>query len=517
MFIEYLDRGVRHNPDGRCIVRGDGSGALTHQEFSTLTHRVALGVQRQGFGPGSKVAIFGPNSPTAYAGVVGIMRSGAAWVALNSRSEISELTALMNLLGCEFLLFDEEFRNRAEQLIDGTSTLRGAIAYRDGTLGSEFEAWLGPVGEMAPRLAFKPDAPVMYVGTGGTTGTPKAVPVSNRQYLLMCLGFETHAPEPSPSTYLMATPMTHAAGATGFPTLAGGGTIIVHDGATPSEVLASIERHQVTRTFLPPTAIYALLAAPELGNHDYSSLRHFIYGAAPMSIDKLEQALDAFGPVMAQLFGQTEAPMICTFLTPQEHSDALADPRKRQILASCGRATAVVSVEIMDGAGRILGPDERGEIVIRGDLVMDGYYRNPEATLDAQRPGGWHGTGDIGYRDRDGYFYIVDRKRDMIITGGFNVFPSEVERVIWSHDAVLDCAVIGVPDEKWGEAVTAVVELKEDRFVDPDELIALCKRTLGSVQAPKAVHFQELPRSTNGKVLKRTLRDTYWAGRERLV
>lgn len=517
MFIDYLDRGVRHNPDGLAIINADGSGALTHSAFSAATHRVALGLQAHGLGPQSKIAIFGPNSPTAFACVVGILRSGAAWVALNPRSELPELAGLLELLGCDCLLFDEQFRDRAERLVYAVPGLSGSMPYRSNESSQELDTWLGPAGVEAPRLALSPEHPVLYVGTGGTTGASKAVVVNGRQYLMMCLGFEVHAAEPSPSVYLMATPMTHAAGAMAFPTLAHGGTIIVHDGVTPSEIFASIERHGVTRTFLPPTAIYALLAAPELGHHDYSSLRHFVYGAAPMSTDKLEQAMEAFGPVMAQLFGQTEAPMICTFLSPQEHADALSDPSKRRRLASCGRATAIAAVEIMDAAGRLLGPGERGEIVIRGDLVMEGYYGNPEATRAVLRGNGWLGTGDVGYRDEDGYFYIVDRKRDMIITGGFNVFPSEVERVIWSHDAVLDCAVIGVPDDKWGEAVTAIVELKEDRELDPDELIALCKRTLGSVQAPKAVHFQALPRSTNGKVLKRVLRDTYWAGRERLV
>jgi acyl-CoA synthetase (AMP-forming)/AMP-acid ligase II len=174
-------------------------------------------------------------------------------------------------------------------------------------------------------------------------------------------------------------------------------------------------------------------------------------------------------------------------------------------------------VEIMDERGALLGPGERGEIVVRGDLVMDGYYRNAEASAEARRPGGWHGTGDIGFRDRDGFVYIVDRKRDMIVSGGFNVYPSDVERVLWSHPSVLDCAVIGVPDDKWGEAVTAVVELKDGHDVSEEEIIALCKAALGSVQAPKAVLFRSLPRSTNGKVLKRVLRDEFWAGRARMV
>jgi acyl-CoA synthetase (AMP-forming)/AMP-acid ligase II len=315
----------------------------------------------------------------------------------------------------------------------------------------------------------------------------------------------------------MATPMTHAAGTLGFPTIAEGGTIVVHDGVKAATVLSSIEQDRVTRLFLPPTAIYSLLADPGVREHDYSSLRHFLYAAAPMSTDKLVEAMDVFGPVMAQCFGQAEAPMLATYLSPAEHVEALADPAKRARLASCGRPSMIAAVAIMDDDGNLLDDGEHGEIVVRGDLVMSAYYENPEASAEVRRPGGWHATGDIGYRDADGFYFIVDRKRDMIISGGFNVFPSEVERVIWSHPDVLDCAVIGVPDEKWGEAVTAVVELKDGAGVTEVELIALCKGELGSVKSPKAVHFRELPRSTAGKVLKRSLRDEYWAGRDRRV
>jgi acyl-CoA synthetase (AMP-forming)/AMP-acid ligase II len=517
MFIDYLDRGVRHNPDGVAIMRADGSGALTHRELSQLTHRVALGLREQGLGRAGKVAVYGPNSPTAFACAVGVIRAGAGWVALNPRAEIAELMRLMERAECDYLLFDEAYRERAEMLVEQSTTLRGAVAYADGEPSAELQRWLGVRGAEAPRLPYLPEDPVMYVATGGTTGAPKIVTITNRQYVTMCVAFDVHLHEPAPSVYLLATPMTHAGGSAAHPTIASGGTIVVHERVVPEELLGSIERHRVTRLFLPPTAIYSLLATPGVRERDYSSLRHFLYLAAPMSVEKLVEAMDVFGPVMTQTFGQTEAPMICTAFSAQEHVEALADPAKRGRLGSCGRAAVGTAVEVMDDDGRLLGPGERGEIVVRGDLVMRCYHDGGDMGEEVLRPGGWLGTGDVGYRDKDGFLYIVDRKRDMIISGGFNVFPSEIERVIWSHEAVLDCAVIGVPDDKWGEAVTAVVELKDGCSVDGDELIALCKQVLGSVQAPKAVRFSELPRSSNGKVLKRVLRDEYWAGRERLV
>jgi acyl-CoA synthetase (AMP-forming)/AMP-acid ligase II len=267
---------------------------------------------------------------------------------------------------------------------------------------------------------------------------------------------------------------------------------------------------------MPPTLIYILLAHPDIGKYDYSSLRNLVYASAPMSVDKLVEAVEVFGPVLTQTYGQAEAAMICTFFSPRDHAEAL-EGNKRHRLASCGKATPLMRVEVMDDDGRLLPRGERGEIVVRGGLVMKGYYKNPQATAEVSTFG-WHHTGDIGVIDEDGFVYIVDRKKDMIISGGFNVFPSEVEQVLWSHPAVQDCAVIGVPDEKWGEAVKAVVELKPDAKAEAAELIALAREKLGGVKAPKSVDFvATLPRSPVGKVLKKDLRATYWAGRERKI
>jgi len=517
MFVEYLDRGFGIDPEATCMVRADGSLGLSHRELSDLTHRVAVGLHERGLANGGKVAVFAPNGPLGYAAVIGVIRAGAGWVALNPKSEENELTALLALLDCDYLIYSAAYRERAQALLERTPGIQGSAMFGDDELGAEFESWLGEPGARAPALAHDPERKLMFLGSSGTTGLPKAITVCDRQFCTMALGFNAHMKEEARPTYLMATPMTHAAGTVGFPTIGEGGTIVVHDGVVPAMVLDSIERDRVTRLFLPPTAIYGLLADPAVRERDYSSLRHFLYAAAPMSADKLVEAMEVFGPVMAQCFGQSEAPMLATYMSPAEHLEAHEDPAKRGRLASCGRASMIAAVAIMDDDGNLLGDGERGEIALRGDLVMKEYYENPEATAEVRRPGGWHGTGDIGYRDADGFFYIVDRKRDMIISGGFNVFPSEVERVIWAHGDVLDCAVIGVPDEKWGEAVTAVVERKPGAEVGEAELIALCKAELGSVKAPKSVHFRELPRSTQGKVLKRALRDEFWAGQERKV
>jgi acyl-CoA synthetase (AMP-forming)/AMP-acid ligase II len=516
MFTDYLDRGLRIRPDAVCVTDPSGARRLTHREMAALSHRIAAALQADGVGPGDRVAIYSHNDVMALVCVVGILRAGATWVALNPRSEVDELGELLSLVACDYLIHHADHRERALELFERAPSLTGRVAF-GGDAEEAFERWLAPPGTRAPTPAAAAGAPAMIMGTGGTTGRPKAVPISHRQYLTMSLAFNAHMPEPAPPVYLLATPMTHAAGVSAWPVLAEGGTVVIHDGVRADRIFESIERHRVSRLFLPPTAIYALLSHTDARAVDYRSLKHFIYAAAPMSSDKLVEAMDVFGPVMTQTFGQAEAPMICTVMTPAEHAEALRDPCGRERLTSCGRPSLVTAVEIMGADGELLPAGAAGEIVVRGDLVMDGYLGDPDATAEARRPGGWHGTGDIGHRDEEGFVYIVDRKRDMIITGGFNVYPSAVERVLWSHPAVLDCAVIGLPDDRWGESVTAVIELKDGEHATEEEFIALCKERLGSVQAPKAVLFRPLPRSTNGKVLKRVLRDEYWTGRERLV
>jgi acyl-CoA synthetase (AMP-forming)/AMP-acid ligase II len=509
--VEFFDRGVQLNPHGTAFVLPDGSGAVTYVDVEALSHRVAAALEQGGVAPGSPVGVLSGNTTTVFAWVLGILRAGCAWVALNARAAPDELADLLDLVGATTLLHAPELRETAAK-VGAAAALDRVVEMAEGETGG----WLAPPGARVPLPALDGEAMAAFVGTGGTTGRSKAVRVPHRAFETMILAFLAHLPEEDPVN-LVAAPMTHAAGATVFPVLAVGGTNVVHDGVVPAEMLASIERNRVTRLFLPPTAVYALLADPDVRARDTSSLRYFLYGAAPMSVEKLQQALDVFGPVMAQCYGQAEVPMLCTLLSPQEHGAAVADPGLRHRLASCGRPTVVANVAIMDGDGNLVPRGERGEIVVRSSLLMDGYHDRPTQTAEARRPGGWHGTGDVGYVDEDGYVYIVDRTRDLIISGGFNVFPGEVEQVIWGHPAVNDCAVIGVPDEKWGERVTAVVEVKPGAEVGEAELIALCKERLGSVKAPKAVVFRGLPRSPVGKVLKRQLRDEHWAGRDRKV
>jgi acyl-CoA synthetase (AMP-forming)/AMP-acid ligase II len=508
--IEIFDHGVMLAGDGPFMVTPEGEVSLTYNEAYELSHRIAASLAELGVGQETKVGVFSPNDAVAFCCALGLLRLNASWVPLNTRATHDDLTHTLELSDCEVVFFHPSLEERARALADAVPSLRELVPI------AELDNWMAPPGTRVPQPADAPEAVAVLAGSGGTTGKSKGVLLSHRAIETMNLIWVAHMPEDEPPVNLLAAPMTHAAGITCFPVFAVGGVTVVHEGVNPEEMLTSIERNKVTRMFLPPTAIYSLLDHPTVRERDYSSLRYFIYAAAPMSTEKLKEAMEVFGPVMTQTFGQSEAPMICTYFGPEDHKRCLDDPALEQRLASCGRPALGVGLEVMDDDGNILPPGERGEIVVRGSLLMNGYYKNQEETEAASR-NGWHCTSDIGYKDEDGFVYIVDRKRDMIITGGFNVYPGEIEQVVWGHPAVNDCAVIGLPDDKWGESVTAVVEPKSGEEIDPDELIKFCRERLSAVKTPKTVIVRELPRSPVGKVLKKDLRQEYWAGHERAV
>lgn len=507
--IDYIDRGITLARERDCLVSAHGSVRLTYAEVEDLSHRIAARLREDGFGPGSRVGVYSPNDPIGFVVILGVLRAGATWIAMNARSSTQDLSELLAVLECDLLILHRSLAGEGAEI---SADLAHNLIYLD-----ELDTWMAAPGTRVEPAPLAPDAVAMLLGTGGTTGKPKGVPITNLQLHLMSLALNAHLPEPDPPVYIMAAPMTHAAGPAALSVLAMRGTIVVHNGFAAGDILDSIEKHRVTRILLPPTALYTLLAHPDVRERDYSSLRYVLLAAAPVAAERLAEAVEVFGPVLAQVYGQAEAPLVCTVLGPEEIAEAASDPALRHRLESCGRPSVVAAVEIMDERGNLCGTGERGEIVIRSSLVMRGYHNNPEATAEARRPGGWHGTGDIGYRDEHGYIYIVDRKKDMIISGGFNVFPSEIEQVIHTFPEVSDCAVIGIPDKKWGEAVTAVVEPKPGREIDTTAILTTCRARLGAVKTPKSVIVRELPRSPVGKVLKRALRDEHWAGHNRVV
>ncbi|MBI1198676.1 MAG: AMP-binding protein [Phenylobacterium sp.] len=513
-FIDFFDRGAARYPDRLCLV--DGGIQRTYREVEKTSHVVALALQAAGFEPGMKAGIYSRNSARLLECLLGVFRAAVAWVPLNARSTSAELMHVINLAECDVLFYDDKFVDTVAELRKACPNVKRFVSLSDD--GPEgFHTFIAGHEGLAPDVPEDDERLTAVYSTGGTTGLPKGIAWRARVFEVMTANFFTALPCDFAPVHLAVAPLTHAAGGLALMLFAEGATQIILPQADPLEIMRSIEKHRVTHLFLPPTVIYMMLSHPQVREFDYSSMKYFVYTAAPMSADKLRQALDIFGPVMAQFFGQTEAPLACTVLTPKDHLRAVSPGGNEDLLKSCGRSTLFTRVEIMDSDGKILANHERGEIVVKSNLVMPGYYKDPAATA-AVSEFGWHHTGDIAYRDDEGYFYIVDRKKDMIISGGFNVFPSEIERVLWAHPAVQDCAVIGVPDPKWGEAVKAVIELKPGASATEEELIRLCKAELGSVKAPKTIEFWPvLPRSPVGKVKKADIRSKYWVGEDRLV
>jgi fatty-acyl-CoA synthase len=315
---------------------------------------------------------------------------------------------------------------------------------------------------------------------------------------------------------LNTAPLSHAAGVMAFVMCALGATHVIMPKFDALEVLHNIERHRATHLYLPPTALYNLLAHAEVRNFDYSSLRVFLLAGSPVAPDKLKKAVEVFGPCVCQSYGQTEAPMLLTFLDSKTLAAAAAGVHPER-LASCGKPTSAVRLAIMGEGGSILPERECGEIVARGSLICGGYYQMPEATAEI-RTHGWHHTGDIGYMDEEGYVYIVDRKKDMIISGGFNVYCTEVEAAIMAMPEVHECAVIGVPHDTWGEAVKAFVVPRSDATLSETAVISHCKQRLGGVKTPKFVEFcSEIPKTAAAKIDRKKLRAPYWQHAERQV
>ena len=515
--IDFFDQGWQINPKGTAYVLGDRS--FSFDEIGRLSCQIAHALLVEGMKRETTIAVWSLNDPIAWACVLGLWRAGCAWVPLNPRSAIDENAHILEAFDCEVLFFQKGFRDQVEAIRPRLGKLTTLVCLEESAGGFPSLAdYVRDKPSDRPAIDYSMDDVVAVAPTGGTTGAPKGVMNTNRvfQTFFAQLSIATSYRRNEPVINLVAAPMTHSAGMLTLPCSARGGTVVILTRPDPAFLLEAIERHHVTELFLPPTVIYALLSTPGVETRDFSSIRYFLYGAAPMSVEKLKQAIEVFGPVMMQAYGQMEAFIGISSLAPEDHSvggDIAPDFR----LSSCGRPFALTNVTIMNDQNAPVPVGQAGEICVRGDIVMKGYYKAPDKTAETII-NGWLHTGDIGFVDDQGFLHITDRKKDMIITGGFNVYPSEVEQVIWGHPAVQDCAVIGVPDDKWGEAVKAVVELKPGLSADAGELIALCRDRLGGVKTPKTVDFMaSLPRSPNGKVLKKDIREIYWQELDRRI
>jgi acyl-CoA synthetase (AMP-forming)/AMP-acid ligase II len=516
--IDYFDKGVAADPARKLIVSDDGT--YSYAEAADHSWRVAQALHAHGLQVGDGVGVLAPNVAEALLAMLGLWRAGGAWVPLNLRNTLDATLDFMNETACRFLFLHSRLAEDVDAIRAQVPTLERVVALDAPFAGADsMDAFLAAGADPLPDWGDpfgRPEAVCAMWPTGGTTGRSKAVVFTNQVWATLVELATRIWVDGARSVNLMVAPITHGAGLMAAIYASVGTTVVIRPGFDAEDVLDCIEREGVTHMFLPPTAYYALLEAQQSRPRDVSSLRMLLLAASPVSPERFGLGVTVFGPCVAQCWGQAEAPFVLTYLSPSEVASAVRDGREH-VLASCGRATFSAQVAVMDDDGRLLGPAERGELVARGRLVTPGYLNRPDATAEV-RGGGWHHTGDVGYVDEDGYVYIVDRKKDMIITGGFNVYPAEVEAAIMAMDGVQECAVIGVPDDVWGEAVTAVVVLANGNSLNGDTIIEASKRALGSVKAPKHVYLADsLPRTPVGKIDKRAIRAEFWEGLGRAV
>ena len=522
-WIDYFDRGWEISPHGPCLIDDDADGqakTYSYTEVRDLTLRISGGLIDSGFKRGRHGAVLSFNHPLSVSTTLAIMRAGLVWVPLNPRNGLADNAALLESFDCDILFFHSDFADALELFRKSAPSIERFVCL-DADLGDDsLEAFIANQDALERPFDYDPLDTVMMGGTGGTTGKPKGVMQTHRGTNLQTLLMMATMPFTKRPVYLAVAPLTHAAGYVTYPIFAQGGTVVLQRAPNIGRFLRAIPKYSVSCTFLPPTVIYSVLSDPGVRDVDFSSLEYFAYGASPMSASRLREAIEVLGPIFIQWFGQTETLFPLTWLPREDHfvdrklgGEIVSDDKLR----TCGRAAPGVKMAVMSQEGTLLPDGEVGELVCRTEMVMKGYYKNPEATAEAKAHG-WFHTGDLGFRDPDGYYYVVDRAKDMIITGGFNVYSTEVESAVLTHPAVQECAVIGIPDEKWGEAIKAVVELKSGADLDADTLIKHCKAAIGSVKAPKSVDFiNEIPRSPVGKVLKRELRSKYWSASDRQV
>ncbi|MGH7288767.1 MAG: long-chain-fatty-acid--CoA ligase [Myxococcota bacterium] len=513
---DTLDYSAREAPDADfAFFQGR---RMTYREAVATANRMANALVASGLGQGDRFAVLSKNSIELallyYAG----SKAGAVPVPLNYRLAAPEWAYIVRDAGARVLLAQEALAIALEPARDELPAVKRFVALDGAPAGYEpLAVFLAGQSGRAPErdIAEADDAYQMY--TSGTTGRPKGAVLTHRavtaQLHQALLGFGARPGERA----LIVAPMYHAAAAiTTFATVQMGGALWIQDDFVPAEVVKALSEDRIAFAMLVPAMIqFCLVAVPDVAERRYDDLRLIIYGASPISEPTLRRAIEVFGCDFLQGYGMTETTAAATYLMPADHRRALAgEPR---LLLSAGRPLLGTELRIVDESDRPVPVGSIGEVAVRGPQLMSGYWNLPEPSAEALR-GGWMHTGDAGVLDDEGFLFIQDRVKDMIVSGGENVYPREVEDVLFQHEAVADVAVIGVPDERWGETVKAIVVLKAGASATPELLLDFCKGRLGGYKRPRSVEFVvELPRNPSGKVMKKDLREKYWAGHSRRV
>jgi acyl-CoA synthetase (AMP-forming)/AMP-acid ligase II len=501
--IDFFLRAASRYPN-HIALQGPGSVSLTYESLAKQVNTLAYAMQQADPTEQSRVAICAGNTSEHIIALLATLQAGKTWVPLNIRSTAQEVQRILDTVHASIVITDET----------GASLVNNADVPHRWCIGAARKDWKEIKNVCSPFKNRRPlpiqatrEATQAIKFTGGTTGVPKGVMQPYRAWNAGIINQIHGWGLNETDCYVVCAPITHGTSTYLLPILAQGGKLVFPETNSPPAIAKAFRDHQGTISFMPPTLIYMLMAHPDVHVSDFASLRNLVYGGAPMPTEKVDEAVGFFGPRVGATYGQTEAPQIVTMLRPAE----VTDPANR---GSAGRCTWLSDLAIRSPQGEFLGQGEKGEVVVRGDLVMTGYWQLPEKTAETIRDG-WLHTGDVGYVDERGFLFIKDRLRDVVITGGFNVYPVDVEDALSKHPAVYEASVFGWPDPKWGEAVHAAIQLRKDADTTQEALMDHVKALLGGVHTPKYIHFvDQLPRSAVGKVLKKDIKDRLFQTKE---
>ncbi|RJP30978.1 MAG: long-chain-fatty-acid--CoA ligase [Actinobacteria bacterium] len=497
---------ARLDPDKECVVCDDVR--LTWKQLNERVNRLAGALTDLGVVKGTKVATLALNCHRLIEIYYATSKLGAVAVPLNFRLAPDELVYVINHSDAEVLVVDHNTLEIAQGILPRLENIRERIAFGvEGEGWLDYEELLAAATDAEPEVEVSEDDLCHLQYTGGTTGLPKGVMITHRNYMTTGIGMGLALEfEPHYAT-LQVLPIFHTAW---WPVLIhhlAGCRAVIARRFDFTEILATAEREKVTHINMVPVLFSWLLDFPDAEKYDLSSIKYFSYAGAPMPEEVLRRCIAKFGPIFTQGYGLTEASPLGTMLGEEDQCRLEGPPELVRRINSCGRESLVTEVRVVDEEDNDVPTGEIGEIIIRGKNVMQGYWKDPELTAKALR-GGWLHTGDLATVDESGFIYIVDRKHDMIITGGENVYPFEVEQVLYEHPAVLEAAVVGLKSEKWGEEVTAAVAFKEGKSASEDELIAFCRERIAGYKCPKQVVIMEsIPKTPIGKILRRQVRE----------
>lgn len=513
---DIAKRNAKLYPQKTAVI--EGSVQYNFYEFNNRVNRLSNAIIGLGLQKGEKVAVLNHNCFQYIEIYFALAKAGTPSVPLNFRLNKDELAYVINHSESGALLFGSKYLPIVEEIKSELSNVKHFICIDTQVTGFiNYDTIMEDASDIEPDVEIAEEDIVILGYTGGTTGLPKGVMTSHRNLITSCYNTAIEMAIAPDSRYLNAPPLFHAGDAMGmFGFSFVGGTNVVMSAFSPEEAFIHIDRFRITHPLFVPAMIIYMLQYPDINKFDLSSLQTVLYGTAPMPLAPLKQAMATFKCGFLQVYGATETFVPISMLKPEDHiidEDATITRR----MESAGREVIGVEVKVVDDNENEVSPNEVGEIIVKGNNVMSGYWQQPDLTQKVLR-NGWYYTGDMGKVDPDGYIYIVDRKKDMIITGGENVYPKEVENVLGAHPAVQEVAVIGVPHEIWGEAVKAFIIIKQGKNVDQDALKKLCKDKLAGYKQPQSFEFvEDLPRSSAGKILKREIREKYWAGKNKRI